>query len=473
MKPASPGNKSAILAIILISYVMIVLDISIVITGLPKIRLDLGFSDAGLSWISNAYTLTFGGLLLLGARAGDILGRRRMFVTGLAIFAISSLIIGLVQSASGLVVARAVQGIGSAILAPSTLALLQTNFAAGADRNRAIALYASAAGVSASIGLVLGGVLADWLSWRVGFFINVPIGLTLMWAAKRYIPESEKHSGKFDFSGALASTLGMSALVFGIVQSAVSGWGHALTLEALGVGVVLLAIFVWIERRAKQPIMPLRLFVSKERSGAYLVRVLFLGANVGFFFFSTQYMQTVRGFAPALTGLAFLPAMVANFLVAVSVPKLIRRVGAGTVLMGSIALGLIGMVWLSRVSSDTSYLGGLLLPMLLIGIGQGGAMGPLTMSGVAGVAIQDAGAASGLVNAAHQLGSSLGLGVQIAATAFGAGTLVGADLLTHAVRNAMMAASVMLVLALTLAFFLIVRPRMQQATAAGTDAACA
>ncbi|MDR3413088.1 MAG: MFS transporter [Formivibrio sp.] len=386
---------------------MIVLDISIVITGLPKIKQELGFSDAGLSWISNAYTLTFGGFLLLGARAGDILGRRRMFVRGLAIFALSSLTIGLVQSPSWLVAARAIQGLGSAILAPSTLALLQTNFAAGAERNRAIALYASTAGVSASIGLVLGGILADWYSWRVGFFINIPIGMALIWAAKQYIPETEKHSGKFDLAGALVSTLGMSALVFGVVQSAISGWGHTLTLQALAVGVLLLALFVGIELRAKQPIMPLRLFASKERSGAYVVRVLFLGANVGFFFFSTQYMQAVRGFSPALTGLAFLPAMLTNFLVALSVPNLIRQIGASKVLIGSIVIGLIGMLWLSQVSSTTSYMSGLLLPMLLIGIGQGGAMGPLTISGVADVAIQDAGAASGLVNAAHQLGIHL------------------------------------------------------------------
>jgi MFS family permease len=470
MNSARPDNKNAILAIILISYVMIVLDISIVITGLPKIKQELGFSDAGLSWISNAYTLTFGGFLLLGARAGDILGRRRMFVTGLAVFVLSSLAIGLVQSPAWLIAARAVQGLGSAILAPSTLALLQTVFTAGPERNRAIALYASASGVSASIGLLLGGILADWVSWRAGFFINFPIGMAMIWAAGRYIPETEKHRGKFDLAGALGSTLGMTALVFGIVQSAISGWGHALTLQALALGVFLLVAFVWIEQRATQPIMPLRLFASQERSGAYLVRILFLGANVGFFFFATQYMQGVRGFGPALTGLAFLPSMLANFMVALSVPRLIRRLGAGTLLLGSITLGLAGMLWLSQVGIDTGYLDGLLLPMLLIGIGQGGAMAPLTMSGVVNVAPQDAGAASGLVNAAHQLGCALGLGVQVAAAALGGGALKGSGLLTHQVANAMAAASVMLLLALILAFFMIIRPRMQQALTAGLSA---
>ncbi len=463
MKSDSYINKTAVLAIILISYVMIVLDISIVITGLPKIKQDLGFSDAGLSWISNAYTLTFGGFLLLGARAGDLLGRRRLFMTGLAIFAVSSLAIGLAQSPAGLVIARAVQGLGSAILAPATLALLQTHFAAGRERHRAIALYASAAGISASIGLVLGGILADWLSWRVGFFINLPVGAALIWAAKHYLPETPTQRGTFDLAGAFSSTLGMSALVFAVVHSAVAGWSNTLTLQALTLGLALLTLFVGIEWRAKQPIMPLRLFAHRERSGAYLVRVLFLGANVGFFFFATQYMQAVRGFSPALTGLAFLPAMLANFLVALAVTQLIRRVGAARVLIGSILVGLCGMLWLSQIASDSQYLSGLLLPMILIGIAQWGAMGPLTISGVADVAPQDAGAASGLVNVAHQLGSSLGLGVQVAASAFGIGTLTGAARLTQQVDNAMLAASAMLALALLLTLALIVRRTSNEA----------
>lgn len=389
--------------IILVSYAMIVLDTSITITGLPKIHADLGFSDAGLSWVSNAYTLTFGGFLLLGARAGDILGRRRMLVGGLTIFAISSLLIGLAQSPEWLIAARAVQGLGSAILAPSTLALLQTNFPAGPERIRAISYYASAAGVSASIGLVLGGILAEWLSWRVGFFINVPIGIGLILAARKHIRGTSRRSGTFDFAGALTSTLGMSALVFSIVNSTSAGWSDPLTINMLAGGVVLLGGFVLIEWRAKRPIMPLRLFASRERSGAYAARILFIGANIGFFFFSTQLMQGVLGYSPALAGLAFMPAMIVNFMAALGAPRLIRLVGGRNVLVGSMLLGLIGMAWLAQASSGTTYLGGLALPMLLIGIGQGGALGPLTASGIANIAVEDAGAASGLVNAAHSL----------------------------------------------------------------------
>lgn len=445
------ANKSAILAIIMLSYMMIVLDTSVVIAGLPKIRAELGFGDAGLSWVSNAYTLVFGGFLLLGARAGDILGRRRLFIAGLVVFAISSLLIGIASSSAMLIGARAVQGFGAAVLAPSTLALLQTNFAPGPERTRAIAYYASAAGISASIGLVLGGFLADWLSWRVGFFINVPIGIGLIVASLRHIEETELHAGVFDLAGAVTSTLGMSALVFGIVNSAAVGWADSHTNVAVLSGIALLAMFVFIEWRAKQPIMPLRLFASRERSGAYVVRMLFLGANVGFFFFSTQFMQGVLGYSPAQTGLAFLPAMIVNFLAALAAPRMMARFGGRIVMLSSMSMGFIGMVFLANVSAGTGYVTGLAIPMLLIGLGQGGTLGPLTSAGIANVSAKDAGAASGLVNAAHQLGSSLGLGIQISVSVLGAGALTNGALLTHRIGNAMTCAAVMVAMALLIA----------------------
>ncbi len=454
---AQPVNQSAILTIIVVCYMMIVLDISIVLTGLPQIHRQMGFTDAGLSWVSSAYTLTFGGFLLLGARAGDILGRRRMFETGLVIFAASSFMIGVARSPEWLVSARAVQGIGSAILAPSTLALLQTSFAPGAERTHAVSFYAAAGGISASVGLVIGGVLADWVSWRAGFFINLPVGAGLIWAGRRYIAETERHSGAFDLAGALASTIGMSALVFGFVNSAEAGWHDPLTLVALAGGATVLALFVAIEWRARQPIMPLRLFNNAERSAAYAARVLFLGANVGFFFFATLFMQGVLGLSAAMTGLAFLPAMVVNFVSALMAPRLNRRFGAPRVLTVSLLCSLVGIGWLSFVSADSTWLGGLALPMLLIGAGQGGTLGPLTVSGITGVDPRDAGAASGVVNAAHQLGSSLGLGVLVAAAAFGTGGLAGRELLAHQVAGAMRAGEVMIALALAIVIVVIVR----------------
>jgi EmrB/QacA subfamily drug resistance transporter len=451
-------HKAAILAIILVSYVMIVLDTSIVLTGLPKIHQELGFTDTGLAWVQSAYTLTFGGLLLLAARAGDAYGRRRLLQLGLALFTLASLAIGLAQSPAMMIAARAIQGVGAAILAPSTLALLQTTFAEGRERTRAIALYSAVAGIAASVGLVLGGVLAEWLSWRVGFFINLPLGAAMLLAARRYIAESETTRGRFDVAGAASSTLGMSALVYGLIRSASAGWGDALTQGALAAGVLLLAAFILIERRAAQAILPLRLFADRQRNAAYGARVLFMGAMIGFFFFTTQFLQVVLGYPPSLTGLAFLPMTLVNFGVALCVPRLTRRLGNARLLAMGLGLTLLGMAWLSRVDAGTAYWLGVALPMVLIGAGQGMALSPLTAAGVAGVPARDAGAASGIVNVAHQLGSSLGLAALVAVAGLGAGQLAGAPLLAHRVTVALGSAAAMLALALLLVLTCQARP---------------
>jgi EmrB/QacA subfamily drug resistance transporter len=443
-------NKRAILAIILVSYVMIVLDTSVVLTGLPKIHLEMGFSDSGLAWVQSAYTLTFGGFLLLAARAGDVIGRRRMLVAGLALFTLASLAIGAAQTPAMLVLARAVQGLGAAILAPSTLALLQTTFAEGAERTHAVSLYSATAGIAASVGLVLGGVLAEWISWRVGFLVNLPIGVAMIWAARRYIPESPRNSGQFDVTGALTSTIGMSALVYAFIRSASAGWGDLPTLSTLAAGLLLLAAFIVNERSAAQPIMPLRLFADRQRASAYAARMLFLGAMIGFFFFTTQYLQTVLNYSPSLTGMGFLPMTLVNFAVALQVPRLTRRFGNARLLAFGLLVCLIGMAWLSRVSADSAYLTAVALPMVLIGAGQGMTLSPLTAAGIAGVPAQDAGAASGVVNVAHQLGNSLGLAVLVALAAVGAHQLSGVALLAHRVTTALTASSVFLVAALLL-----------------------
>lgn len=458
-------NKSAILAIILVSYVMIVLDISVVLTGLPKIHRDLGFTDVGLAWVQSAYTLTFGGFLLLGARAGDILGRRRMFISGLAIFTLASLAIGISQSSGWMLAWRAIQGIGAAVLAPSTLALLQTNFAEGEERTRAVSYYSAAAGISATVGLVLGGVLADWLSWRVGFFINLPIGLGMMVAARIYIRETDRRPGKFDLLGALTSTAGMSALVYGFIRSAHSGWNDATTMAILVAAIVLLALFVANERRASQPILPLWLFASRERSGAYAARVLYLGAMIGFFFFTTLYLQDVVGYGPALSGLAFVPATMLHFPFAIAVPRLVRRFGQHRLLVLGVVIGIAGMAWLSRADAGSNYLVSVALPMVLIGISQGLTLSPLTSSGVAGVSPEDAGAASGAVNVAHQLGNSVGLSVLVAVSVIGSGSLNGRDLLAYRIAMALDTATVMLALALVAATIAVFRPRKGPAAA--------
>lgn len=446
------AHQTAVLWIILISYVMIILDTSIVITGLPKIQAELGFSATHLSWIQNAYTLAFGGFLLLAARAGDILGRRRMFLVGLAVFTVASVGVGISQTITLMLVARALQGVGAAILAPSTLALLQSNFAEGPQRTRAVAYYGAAAGIGASIGLVLGGILADWLSWRVGFFINLPIGIVLGLGTIRFVRETARHTGRFDLTGAITSTTGMFALVFGIVHSADAGWTDPLTLVSLTAAAVLLVLFVLTETRAKQPIMPLRLFANAERAGAYAARLLFLGGMVGFFFFTTQFMQGVLGFSPFQAGLGFLPMTLMNFGIALQAPRLTRRFGNGPLLAFGLALTCVGLAWLSRVGVSASYLTGVALPMVLIGIGQGCALSPLTVAGVAGVAEADAGAASGVVNVAHQLGLSLGLSISVVAFASASRAALGARVaLAHGVSAALTTGAAMMALSFIIA----------------------
>jgi EmrB/QacA subfamily drug resistance transporter len=447
-------GRSRLLAVILGSYLMIVLDVSIVINALPRIHHALGFSPTGLSWVQNAYTLTFGGLLLLGARAGDILGRRRMFVAGIALFSLASLAAGAAQSAAWLLAARGVQGVGAAVAAPSTLALLMTSFPEGRERNRAIAYYAAVASGGASVGLVLGGILTSWLSWRWGLFVNVPVGALLVVAAPRVLHETERRRGHFDLAGAFTSTAGMSAIVYGIVRAGTAGWSDRITVTSFVTGVVLLAAFFFNERRAAQPITPMRLFASRERVGAYVARVLFVGGMFGVFFFLSQYLQSVLGFSPVEAGVAFLPLTLMIFATTHFVPDLVGRFGNTRVLMGGILVALVGMVWLSRIGADTPYVTGVAIPMAILGIGAACAFTPLTTAGVAGVAAEDAGAASGLVNVAHQLGGSLGLGVLV--TVFASTQSSG---LAPAISASLTVGAGMLALALGVVLFVVRRPR--------------
>ena len=465
-----PPNAAAVLGIILACYLMIVLDISVIIAALPKIHDALHFSSTGLSWVQNAYTLTFGGLLLLGARAGDLLGRRRMLVSGIAVFTAASLAGGLAPSAEWLLAARAVQGIGAAIAAPSTLALLTTTFREGQARTRAIAYYSAVAGGGGSVGLVLGGVLTDWLSWRWGLFINVPVGITVILLAPRYLPETERRTGRFDLMGAVTSTLGMTALVYGFVRAASDGWTDGGTLASFAAAAVLLAAFGLNETRAEQPITPLHLFADRQRSGAYAARVLVTGGIFSTFFFLTQFLQGVCGYSALQAGLAFLPMTAVMFAMGRAVPMLTPRFGSSRLLVGGLSLAVAGIAWLSRVSDGMHYFPGIAVPLALLGIGVGMAFTPLTAAGIAGVAPADAGAASGLLNVSQQLGGSLGLGILI--TVFASASRSAADHpltgasahaeasheLAHAVGSSLTGSAVLLSLALAVAVLVMRRP---------------
>src|SRR4051812_31921052 len=440
--------RGVVLAVILTGYLLVLLDVSILMAALPTIHRDLGFSPTSLSWAQNAYTLTFGGLLLVGARAGDLAGRRRMFTVGIGVFAMASFAVGLAQSPAWMITARAAQGVGAAILAPSTLALLSTSFPEGPQRSRAMAAYGALAGIGTAFGLIVGGVLTTALSWRLGFFINVPVALAAILAAPRLLPETQRHTGRLDIPGAFASTIGISALVFAIVHSADTGWTDPLTITALLAGLVLVAVFVAAQHRAAEPLLPLRLFADRVRAGAYIARFLFNGVLVSWFFFMTQYLQGVSGFTPLQAGLAFLPVTGAAFAAAAATSPLTRRVDTRRLTIAACAAMLIGTALTSRVSPTTGYVLGIALPMLVFGTGQGLGLSTLTTAGMAGVAPPDAGVAGALINVAHHLGGALGLGILITVfDAAGAGQH-GRLLLADRVSASFTAACVLLVLAL-------------------------
>lgn len=452
---AASAHPAAILAIVLVSYFMILLDNSVIFTALPSLQAELRLSTGELSWVQDAYTLVFGGLLLLGARAGDLLGRRRVFVFGLVVFVLASLAIGLSPAGWWAIGWRAVQGVGAAIVAPTSLSLLTASFPEGRERTRAVAWYGATAGIGASLGLVIGGALAHWISWRAGFFVNVPIGVVMIVLAPRYLVETTRARGRFDVAGALTATLGVGAVVFAIIDSAEAGWSLPVILGSLAVGTALLVAFVLIEARAAQPIIPLRLFRSRRRTGAYVARFLYLGAMIGFFFFSTQLMQEVLGFDPLQAGLGFLPMTAVNFAVAMSIPRLVRRMPSSLPLLAGIVLTLIGMLWLSRVDIADGYWLGVALPMVLIGAGQGFAFAPLTSFGIVGASAVDAGAASGLMNTFHQVGTCVGLGIAVAAAATAPPVGSTAAHVTAQVGLALTSGSILLALSLIVTLVLI------------------
>jgi EmrB/QacA subfamily drug resistance transporter len=461
---AAPVRTGTVLGIVLVSYFMIVLDNSIIFTGLPDIQAGLGLSDTGLAWVQNAYTLVFGGLLLLGARAGDLLGRTRVFTIGLAVFGAASLLIGLAQTEAWIIAARALQGVGAAIVAPASLSLITALFPAGPERTRATAAYGTTAGLGASAGLLVGGALADTVSWRAGFFINVPIAVLMILTARRHLPAFTPRQGRFDLPGALASTLGMGALVYGIIEAGERGWTAPATVATLTAGTLVLGLFVMHERRARQPIMPLRVFADRGRAGAAAARLLFAGTMIAFFFFTTQYFQGVWDWTPLEAGLAFLPMTLVQFAASLTVGRLTTRFAGAPLLAVGLAFVLAGMAWLTQLSAGTSFLAGMVGPLVLIGLGQGLAFGPLTSAGIAGARTEDAGAASGVVNTAHQLGSTLGVAVLTTLAA-------GASSLADRVTTAYTGATAMLALALAAAVCLILpaeAARRHSTTTTGT-----
>jgi EmrB/QacA subfamily drug resistance transporter len=396
---------------------MVMLDATIVNVALPDMQRALDFSPTSLSWVINSYTLAFGGLLLLGARAGDILGRRRTFLTGIVVFTLASFAGGFATSGGELLAARAAQGIGAALAAPSSLALLTTMFTDGRERMRAIGLYTAVSIGGSAVGLVAGGMLTEWTSWRWVLFVNVPIGIAVLVLGRSVLPETPRREGRFDLAGAFTSTIGMSSLVYGFVRAASDGWSDSFTLGAFIAGVVLLTSFVFIEMRASSPITPLRLFADRNRSVANLARGLLVAGMFGMFFFMTQFLQDVLGYSPLKTGFGFLPLTAVVFTASQFGSRVLaERIPPKLQMVGGLCLSAVGLLLLTQLSESTSYLQ-LLLSLVLFGAGNGTAFVPLTSTALSGVAPEDAGAASGLVNVVQQLGGTLGVAVLV--TIFG------------------------------------------------------
>ncbi|MFD1455597.1 MFS transporter [Levilactobacillus lanxiensis] len=406
------GNKEKfgiVLPIILLSYFMILLDNSIVFTSTVKIAADLHLDSQTLAWVSSAYTLTFGGFQLFGGRIGDVYGRRRVFLMGLLLFSVGSLMVGLATTGPMIIAMRAFQGVGSAILAPTTLALLLDNYQ-GKMRSRAIAAYGTTAGIGASFGMVLGGVITSAFSWRVGFFLNVPVGVLMFVLTLFFVKSREsQRTTRLDIVGTFLSVLGLSALVYSIDGTVHQRLAFVIAVMALG-------LFVYAEGAVKNPIMPLRLFSDRRRNSAYVARFFFIGAAFAYFFVTTQALQHIYGFSPLLTGLAFLPVTIPQFFGALQVSRLSSKLGNARLIVIAVVLVTLGVSLTVILGLNRGYWIAFALPMMIFGVGQGLVLSPLTVEGVANTDSEIAGAASGVVNTVHQFGQSVGISVVVALT---------------------------------------------------------
>ncbi|MFG3290287.1 MFS transporter [Streptomyces sp. NPDC048179] len=465
--PGSPhpaGLRYALLVIVA-AYMMVGVDSTVVNVALPDIQRSLGFSRTGLSWVLNAYTLAFGGLLLLGGRVGDIVGRRRTLGAGALLFALSSLLGGVAAEGGWLLAARALQGVGAALIAPSTLALITTNFPQGPRRHHALSVYSSMAGIGASVGLVLGGMLTSWASWRWALLINVPIGIALFLALPRFVTETPRHAGRFDAAGALTGTAGMTSLVYAFIRVSEEGWTDTQSLLGFSCAVALLCGFTLIESRAGQPIMPLRLFADRDRAGGYLTIMLLPAGMFGAFYFLTLVCQQVLAYSPLRAGVAFLPMTLAMFTVVRLLPKLLARFGAKPVLLTGITLLVAAGGWLWRLRPGDGYATGLLGPLLLLGMGVGLSFMPLNATILARIEPREAGAASGLMQTLQWLGGTLGLAVLV--TVYGTATRhatgTPAQILTHGAARAFGIGALVAAAAFPVAAFVITNPRREQA----------
>jgi EmrB/QacA subfamily drug resistance transporter len=413
-RTAQSSTPGLALVVIASAQLMVVLDATIVNVSLPHIQRALGFSGSGLEWVVNAYAVTFGGLLLLGGRAGDRLGRRRVFVAGLLLFSAASLLGGFATSQWWLLAARAVQGAAGAVIAPTALALITSNFPEGKPRNRAMGVYSAMAGGGGAVGLLLGGILTTYVSWRWVLFVNVPIGILVAAAAPRALAESPRRLGPIDLAGAVTGTGGLALLVYGLSKAAtgpdgVSHRGDALVLASLAAAAALLVAFVLIELRSSHPLLPMRVLADRNRSGAYLIMLCIGTAMFGMFFFLTLFTQTVLGYSAVRSGVAYLPFTVGIVAAAGLASRLVARIGPRPLILVGAAAAAGGMFWFSRLTEHATYPGQLLGPILLTSSGLGLLFVPLSLVALHNVEDQHAGVAASLLNTGQQVGGAIGL----------------------------------------------------------------
>jgi EmrB/QacA subfamily drug resistance transporter len=411
---AAPApNRWLVLAIVCIAQFMVVLDATIVNIALPSIQHGLSFSDADLQWVINSYTLVFGGFLLLGGRAADLLGRKRLFVAGVVLFSLASLLNGLAQSSDMLIAGRALQGLGGALVSPAALSIIMTSFPGTQERTKALGVWSAIAAGGAAFGLLLGGVLTDLLSWQWIFIVNVPVGLAALIAALRVVPESrgESEHRAFDVAGATTVTGGLVVLVYAIVKAQEYGWGSGRTLGMLAAAAALLTAFVAIERRSAAPLIRLDIFRTRTLTAANVSMMLVASGMFSMFFFASLYVQEVLGYSPLKAGLAFLPVTSGMIVGAALAQVAIRRYGARVVGVIGVTLATFGMVVLTGLPVHGSYAGDLLVGLFPLSVGMGLTFVPGTLMATAGVAAEDSGLASGLLNTSQQVGGALGLAV--------------------------------------------------------------
>lgn len=446
---APPAQRRAAygLALVLTAQLMLILDAAVVNVALPLLRADLGFSAANLSWVLNAYSLAFGGLLLFGGRLGDVIGRLRTFEIGLGIFTFASLLGGLAQDPAMLIASRALQGVGAAIAAPSVLALITAGAPDESSRNRGLALFSAVSSAGASIGLILGGALTGFASWRWALFINVPIGIMAVVLVRRFVPETTRERGHFDVMGAITATAGSVALVYGFINAADHGWSSSGTLAAFVAAAVLLGSFAGIERRARQPLLEPSMLRSRPRVAALVTMTLVIGAQFSLFFLLVQFMQRTLGFGAFESGVAFLPLSLAIFAVSRVTPRLVARFGTWPLITTGAGLALVSLVWLRELTEASTYWADLAGPLVINGVGVGLLFMPLTVVVLSGVEPRHAGTASGLLQTTQQIGGALGLAVIV--SVYASNSVPGE--FTPGLREAMDTGSILALIALVVA----------------------